>query len=183
MSVAVTKIIRKAFGRFGRAREGATAVEFGLIVLPFFFLTFGLAEVAMLGFAQTSLNFAVSDAGRLIRTGQAQQNGVTYTEIQNQICDGLNEFMALSCENTLYLDVERFDSFLDASTLDSPIDAGNFVDTGFGYAPGGASEIVVVRAYFRWSIVTPMFENIFGNVSGGERILSSTMMFRNEPYE
>ncbi len=183
MSVVATKSSRKAFGRFGRAREGATAVEFGLIALPFFFLTFGLAEVAMLGFAQTSLNFAVSDAGRQIRTGQAQQNGVTYAEIQDQICDGLNEFMALSCENTLYLDVDQFDSFLDASAMESPIDEGNFVDTGFAYDPGGASEIVVVRAYFRWSIVTPMFENIFGNVSGGERILSSTMMFRNEPYE
>ncbi len=175
--------LRNAFARFGRARAGATAVEFGLIALPFFFLTFGLAEVAMLGFAQTSLNFAVDEAGRRIRTGQAQLEGVSYSGIQNEICTRLNRFMSLSCENTLYLDVDRFDSFLDAAAIDSPIDAGVFNNAGFGYAPGDPSEIVVVRAYYRWSIMTPMFENIFGNVSGGERILSSTMMFRNEPYE
>lgn len=30
--------------------------------------------------------------------------------------------------------------------------------------------------------MTPLFEPIFQNIAGGERILVSTMMFRNEPF-
>jgi hypothetical protein len=40
-----------------------------------------------------------------------------------------------------------------------------------------------VRAYYRWQILTPLFASVFQNVSGGERILVSTMMFRDEPYQ
>lgn len=169
--------------RFGRARRGTAAVEFALVAVPFFFLTFGLIEVSMLGFAQTSLNFAVADAARQIRTGRAQLNGVTYTEIQTMVCDGLNQFLNLSCVDTLYLDVDRFDSYAAAGAAPSPIVAGNFDDTGIGYSPGAPSDIVVVRAYFRWKVITPMFEALLSNVSGNERILASTMMFRNEPYQ
>jgi hypothetical protein len=39
-----------------------------------------------------------------------------------------------------------------------------------------------VRAYYRWRIMTPMFETVFQNIEGGERVLAATMMFRNEPY-
>ena len=62
----------RSLRRFGRARRGSAAVEFAMVILPFFMLTFGLAEVAMLGFAQTSLDFAVSETARQIRTGRAQ---------------------------------------------------------------------------------------------------------------
>lgn len=173
----------RALRRFGKARQGVAALEFGLVALPFFLLTFGLAEVAMLGFAQTSLNFAVADAGRQIRTGQAQLNGVTYSEIQTLVCNRLNQFLALSCQDTLYLDVDRYDSYAQAGAVASPLQGGNFDDSNIGYSPGAASDIVVVRAYFRWKIMTPLFEPIFGNTSGNERILASTMMFRNEPYQ
>ena len=174
--------LRRLVRRFGRAREGVTAIEFGLVATPFFFLIFGLAEVGMLGLAQTSLNFAVADAGRQIRTGQAQLNGLTEAEIQQRICGNLNDFMVMSCAGALYIDVETFESFVAASPMASPVVDGVFDDSGFAYAPGGPNDIVVVRAFYRWSVITPMFEALLGNVAGGERLLSSTMMFRNEPY-
>lgn len=173
---------KNALRRFGQAREGVAAIEFGLIAVPFFFLTFGLAEVGLMGLAQTSLNFAVSDAGRQIRTGQAQLGGVTYVEVQEEICDGLNAFMALECAGAFYLDVQRFNSFDEINDIEGPISAGVFDDSGFGFEPGVANDYIVVRAYYRWHTITPMFENLLGNVAGGERILASSMMFRNEPY-
>ena len=39
--------LRRLVRRFGRAREGVTAIEFGLVATPFFFLIFGLAEVGI----------------------------------------------------------------------------------------------------------------------------------------
>lgn len=173
----------KAFRRFGRARSGTAAVEFALVAMPFFLLTIGMAEISMMGFAQTSLDFAVSDSARQIRTGQAQRAHLDGDDIKAQICTEVNRFMFLNCEGNLFIDVDRFDSFVDANNEEAnPIQDDEFQDDGFGYQPGAASDIVVVRVYYRWEILTPMFEPIFQNVSGGERILVTTMMFRNEPF-
>ncbi len=126
-----------AFRRFGRSRSGATAVEFTLVVVPFFLLTFGLAEIAMIGFAQSSLNFAISETARQIRTGRAQMDGVSAGQIEQQLCGELNSFIVMTCDNNLFLDVDRFDSFVDAdSNNQNPIQDGEFVNPGFGYNPG-----------------------------------------------
>jgi hypothetical protein len=94
----------------------------------------------------------------------------------------VNNFLVMSCDGGLYLDVDRFDSFVDAAGVADPIQDDEFQTGGMGYAPGAPSDIVVVRAYYRWRVMTPLFEPVFRNVANGERILVSTMMFRNEPY-
>lgn len=178
-----TKGIKRSLRRFARARRGSSAVEFALVLLPFFLLTFGLAEIAMMGFAQTSLDFAVNETARQIRTGRAQLNGVSEAEIRSQLCSELNNFLVMGCDGNLYLDVDRFTSFVDASNgMNEPIQDNQFSPTGMGYQPGDSSDIVVVRAYYRWKIMTPLFEPVFQNISGGTRVLTSTMMFRNEPF-
>ena len=174
----------RVFRRFARAKRGSAALEFAIVAMPFFLLTIGLAEVSMIGFAQTSLDLGVSEVARQIRTGQAQMGGLGQGDIEEQICDEINNFVILECQGNLFLDVDRFNSFVDADNSENnPIQNGEFQDSGFGYTPGAPSDIVVVRAYYRWKILTPMFESVFQNVSGGERILVSTMMFRNEPYQ
>ena len=177
----VALIIAKAIRRFGRDRSGNAMVEFGLVALPFFLLMFGLAEVTLIGFAQTTLDHAVTEVSRTIRTGEAQNAGQTYDQIQTQICTEMTALMPVTCAGNLFIDVHSFPSFLSV-TNNSPIQGGNFDSSGFNYDAGTSSSIVVVRAYFRWHIITPMFQTVFANVSGGDRILASTMMFRNEPY-
>lgn len=175
---------RGALRRFGRARKGSAAVEFSIVAIPFFLLTFGLVEIAMIGLAQTSLNFAISEASRQIRTGQAQLNGVSEAEINELLCDEVAHFLVLDCEANLFLDVNRYDSFVDAGNAgDDTLENGEFDASGVQYNPGNANDIVVVRAYYRWHILTPLFEPVFANISGGERVLVSTMMFRNEPFQ
>jgi Flp pilus assembly protein TadG len=170
--------------RFGRAKRGSAAVEFAIIAMPFFLLTIGLAEISMIGFAQTSLDMGVSEVARQIRTGQAQMSGLGHTAVRDLICAEVNNFVVLECEGNLFVDVDQFNSFVEADNAQAnPIQNGQFQATGFGYSPGAPSAIVVVRAYYRWQVLTPLFEPVFQNVSGGERILISTMMFRNEPYQ
>lgn len=173
---------RKSLKRFAKARKGAAAVEFALVAVPFFMLTFGLVEVLLIGFAQTSLDFAVSNAARQIRTGEAQIQGTSYGQIQERLCTEATRFLAMDCAGNLFIDVQRFDSFQQINPEETPIEDGEFQDDGFGYSPGAPSDIVVVRAYYRWQVMTPLFERILGNLASGERILVSTMMFRNEPY-
>jgi Flp pilus assembly protein TadG len=173
----------RALRRFGRARRGATAVEMALVILPFFLLITGLAEVSMIGFAQSSLDFAVADSARRIRTGENQLANRSYTQIQTDLCNSMNNFLVLNCSGNLYLDVQRFASFVDAANgQTNPVQNNQFQTGSFGYNPGAPSDVVVVRAYYRWQVMTPLFQPIFQNISGGQRILVSTMMFRDEPY-
>lgn len=174
--------IRSGLKRFRRANRGSVAVEFGLIAIPFFYIVAALAEVSMMGLAQTSLDFAVSDVGRDIRTGRAQLSGRTEAQMKQALCDEFGAFLAVDCDDKLYLDVRRYDSFVAITEPDPINEDDEFDDSGFGYAPGQASEIVVVRAYYRWSVLTPWFTALMADANNGERIIVSTMMFRNEPY-
>jgi len=40
---------------------------------------------------------------------------------------------------------------------------------------------VVVTTYFKWPIVTPLLSPLFKNYDGG-RMITSTRLFRNEPF-
>lgn len=173
--------IRSALRRFRRARKGSVAIEFGFVAIPFFFIVAALAEVSMMGLAQTSLDFAISDTGRAIRTGRAQMQGLTEAQMKASLCSEFAAFLAVDCDANLFLDVRRYDSFV-AITEPNPVQDGEFETDSFGYQPGLASEIVVVRAYYRWNVITPMFSVLLADTGAGERILASTMMFRNEPY-
>lgn len=178
---AVKRAMLRPFTRFGRAKRGTVAVEFGLLAIPFFLLTFGVAEIAMIGLAQSSLDHSVQNLIRGIRTGQVQSNQITYAQMQEDLCDGINSILTLECDDTLYLDVDAFDSFVNVTNT-SPISNGVLATGTFGFAPGGSSSIVLVRAYYRWRPLTPMFEGLLRNTSNGERVLVSAMMFRNEPF-
>jgi Flp pilus assembly protein TadG len=172
---------RRALRRFRRAREGQAAVELALLALPFFLLTVGLAEIAAIGFAQATMSSAVDQAARRIRVGEVQLEGVSSTQFRTDLCNDLRTFMNLDCAANLYLDVDTFASFVDAQN-NNPISNGNFNSAGFGWDPGAREDIVVVRVFYRWKVMTPFFQPIFQNVAGGERIIASTLMFRNEPF-
>lgn len=171
----------KALRRFARSKRGSVAIEFGLVAVPFFLLTFGVAEVSVMGLAQTTLDTAVADTARDIRTGRAQMAGATGDEIEDELCANFGSFLAVDCENNLFLDVDTYQSFADVEN-ENPIVDDELDTDSFAYTDSLPSDIVVVRAYYRWKVLTPMFERIFANASNGERIIVSTMMFRNEPF-
>ncbi len=178
------RTLRRIFGewtRFGRDRRGAAALEFGFVAVPFFLLLVGLAEVTVMGFAQTTLDHAVSETGRRIRTGDVQTNDETLTDLRADLCETITLFVGATCQDRLFLEVDRFDSFVDASNPAAIADI-DFNQVTMAFDPGAASDIVVVRAYYRWSIITPLFASIFRNSGTTDRMMISTMLFRNEPF-
>ena len=64
---------RRLLRHFLRNREGATAVEFALVALPFLAILFAIIELALNFWVTQVLENAVSDASRRIYTGQFQQ--------------------------------------------------------------------------------------------------------------
>ncbi len=176
----LTSRLQRRFAEWATERRGAAAVEFALIAAPFFFIIFGLLEICLIFIMSTVLENAVSDSAREIRTGQAQEAGFSIVEYQNSICDKL--FGLMGCDSNLHIDVKRLDSF-SAANLTSPLDSdGNFDDSDFDFQPGGANDIVAVRVYYEWGLVTPVLSAPLANMSNGKHLLQAATVFRNEPF-
>ena len=170
----------KAFRAWAEERRGAAAVEFALVAVPFFFLLFGLIEIALIFVVSTMLEHALIEASRDIRTGVFQAGGFSETDFRTKVCENIADFM--SCNDALKFDVRKFDNFA-AATNPNPInDEGEIDADSFAFAPGGSNEIVVVRAFYTWSLITPVLSKPLENMSNGRRLIASAVVFRNEPF-
>ncbi len=172
--------LHRKLAEWARERRGQAAVEFALIAAPFFFIIFGLMEICLIFIMTTVLENAVSDTSREIRTGQAQEAGFSEAEFRNAVCNKM--FGLMSCDSSLHIDVQRLTSF-SAANLGSPLDSdGNFDDSGFDFQPGSANEIVAVRAYYEWGLVTPILYAPLANMANGKHLIMASAVFRNEPF-
>lgn len=162
--------------RFWRNERGATAIEFGFVAIPFFALLCATIEVGIAYFADNTLDTATNEAARLIRTGQAQQQGFDVAAFKAQVCGGLEPLFDCS---KLKIDVRTSSSFA-AMQIPPQMNAdGSLDDSAFAYDAGHGKDIVVVRAYYQW----PALLNILSsNASAKKLLLSSVVAFRNEPF-
>ncbi len=172
--------LRLGVARFYRDDKGATAIEFGLVALPFFALLFAILETALVFFAGQTLETAVSRSARLIRTGEAKSTGITATQFKQDIC---NQVIAVfDCPSKLYVDVRTYKTFGDVD-LSKPLDSdGNLETNKFTYSLGDAGDIVVVRAFYEWPINVSMLGLNLGNTASGAYLLAATAAFKNEPF-
>ncbi len=167
--------------RLLRRQDGAVAVEFGLVAVPFLALVFAIIETALVFFAGQTLETAAADSARLIMTGQAQLQGLNQSTFKNAVCTKIHG--VLNCNNGVYVDVRTFTSFGNVS-LTNPVDANGNLVTNFVYQPGGPGAIVVVRLMYQWPVYVSLLGlNGLSNMSGNKRLLISTVAFRNEAYQ
>lgn len=163
-----------------RDERGVTAIEFALVALPFFTLLFGIVEIGLAHTANRMLDNAVVEAARLIRTGQAQSGNISEGAFKTRLCGYMPPFMCN--ESRILVEVESIDDFADASSTDDLYDDEGNLRDDLDYDIGGASEIVVVNVIYKWPMLTSVLR--FDNADhGNERHLTSTMVFRNEPWE
>ncbi|HVZ15035.1 MAG TPA: TadE/TadG family type IV pilus assembly protein [Bauldia sp.] len=170
----------RAGRRLRRDQNGATTVEFALIAVPFFALLFAILETGMAFFAANVLETAVTNAARLIRTGQAQEAGLDGATFKDKICDQL--VLMFNCSSGLYVDVETFTDF-GSITLAPPVDEnGDLKKDGYVYHAGHGSDIVVVRAFYQWPVFVPQLGNNLADLGNGMHLLAAAAAFRNEPF-
>jgi Flp pilus assembly protein TadG len=189
-----------------KSDQGSAAIEFAFVAPIFFALMLGVIEIGVMTFAQFALQNAVTDAGRLIRTGQAQNtntaaapkcvggtdpgnygSGATGQQnwFQGQICCGVSPLIPDDlCTANLVVTV--------AST------SSGFSSSGFGgigtpgtYSPGTACDVVLVRASYIWTIWFPGLKQLLAPASPADylvdspnngHMLTGTAAFRNEPF-
>lgn len=174
------KFRRHILQRFTTSQSGATAVEFAMLAPVLLYVFMGIIEISLMFFAATNIDGAAIEAARRIRTGQAQTTGDAETDFSSTFCAGLSG--AISCGSVFY-DVRSVSSFSSVSlTTDTDPDTGDPIT--YGFTAGGAGDITVVRTMYYWDFATPLIGQFFESSSGsGKRLLISTVVFQNEPYE
>lgn len=165
--------------RFVRQQDGVAAVEFAFVAVPFLALTFAILETALVFFAGQTLESAVTDAGRLIMTGQAQTNGWTKDDFKTQVCNRI--FGLFDCVNGVYVDVQTYTSFA-AVNQTPPVNNGVFDQSKMNFSPGAPGDIEVVTLYYQWPIYFSPFGIDLANLSNNKRLLIATAVFCNEPF-
>jgi len=159
---------------FRRDERGATAVEFALVAPILFFALLSLVEIGMLGMISSGLDNAVVSTARRIRTGQAIA-ATSANDFKSQICARLGGNIS-SCMGRLTISVQKFPKFYDANQVANAPPANQF-------DPGGPGDIVLIKADYRWPLMTPFLATAFDRAGPFEVTVASRAAFKNEPYQ
>ena len=181
--------------RFHRNETGATAIEFGMVSMPFLFLIFAIFEVALAFWSSQILETAVANAGRKLYTGEFQSSSTYATADAGKTVaqTRLNNFKTLVCQNVtavfncqtaVSIDVQTFSSFSSANVSTPPKKADGTYDTSsYTFMDPGASQITVVRASMLYPSITKIPPGPGIMLSTGQRLMMASAAFRTEPYK
>jgi Flp pilus assembly pilin Flp len=159
---------------FRRAQNGATAIEFALVAIPFFFALGCIIELGVMLAKEYTLQNAVQDAGRTIRTGNAA--AMTGEQFREEICN--HGASVTDCTATLGILVESAPTFAGLSVPD----VANIGPGVQSYSTGIPGEAVAVVATHDWQFILPFMGLFFSNLpDGNARRLHGIAVFRNEP--
>jgi Flp pilus assembly protein TadG len=179
--------------RFMRAREGAAAIEFALLAIPYFVIVFAILETFIAYTGEQLVANAVDTMSRKIRTGNITAANTSKTDFRRAFCNEVSILIKCSeqeiaAPNKLWLDVRNFNSFA-LIPGNVPRNGSGDLDTGSinNYSPGAQKTINMVRAYYRWDIITDLLRPYISNIrpSGGTPsyfLIVETSTFRNEDY-
>jgi Flp pilus assembly protein TadG len=188
------RLLPARLAHFARRQDGAAAVEFALVAVPFLALLFAILETALVFFAGQSLEASAADSARLIMTGQAQTtdyktgtasgSGWSADDFKKAVCARLSGLF--DCTQ-LYVSVQTYSDFssalpgtstpLNTTTGKMTVDINNLP-----YSAGAPGSIVVVQLYYQWPILVSLLNSHLADINGN-RLLVATAVFRNEPYQ
>jgi hypothetical protein len=186
---------RPALKRLGAASDqsGSAAVEFAIVAPIFLVMMFSMFEVGWFYFANSVVDAAVADAGRLVKTGQLQTFSNDPEEqfdlLYETVCDIVQTFGA--CATRLTVEAKTYSSFAALAADTDPTtcaDAPPDDIAAIEFSPGADLQIVRLRICYIYTTVNPIVgigstKTIrLGESGTNQRRLISTMIFRNEPY-
>jgi len=176
--------------RFGRDRRGATALEFGLVGIPFFSLILVMFEVSMLFLEGQALDTTLDAAARQLLTGTAQSSSGS-NAITNMATFKTYAFCPLlpaiiTCSQ-VQLNVAVISSW-SGSNLGPPISNGTLNTSSWGYTPCTSNpsnpSIMKVEAIYPVAALSGYWNPSTTVTINGtqDRVLYSSTVFRCEPF-
>ena len=171
--------------RFARSESAASAIEFAMVGPVFILIMAVTIESGVMLTTEYVLQSAVTDAARLVRTGQAQSMPLTQAAFKSKICNTANLIMNCTGAVTVYVrsdtNFQNLSNNLPSFLNIGPSIGGSSVAPNC-YNPGAPSQPAAVVATYDWYFkVWGM--SVFGNIGGGiARRLVGFAIFQNEPF-
>lgn len=168
---------------FARDEAGATAVEFGLLALPFFSIIGAIMQTSVIFLASQVLESAVHDASRTIRTGQVQGAGMSLDAFRADICGRLyGLFPDCAGLHVRVSEVTDFQSARVVTPLELDCEAPCEWSEDEVFAPGAGKSVMLVQVFYRYPVVVQLGVLGMSNLGDGRRLMGSAAVFQNEPF-
>ncbi|MFC3705071.1 TadE/TadG family type IV pilus assembly protein [Devosia honganensis] len=167
----------------GRDERGVTAVEFGLLALPFFTIIAAILQTSLVFLADQVLESAVHDAARAIRTGQAQEAGFTIDNFRADVCGRL--YGLFSDCGGLHVRVSEIGTFRAASVavpVEEECEGPCEWSIPERWTPGEGRSVILVQVFYRYPVPISLGPFGMANLPDGTRLLGSSAVFQNEPF-
>ncbi len=186
--------VRRAGLRLRRDEEGATAVEFAIIALPFLMLLLGTLGICQLFFWTFTAENAVWAASRHMRTGAFQtaasdspyaglKDDALKTEFRKQICkltvnstDCFNNSVVRVQSTSLGGTINDPQCTTSTNALTSDSDALRAFDAG------AQSSVVMVTLCYAWGFGGKLPFLPVPKLSNGAYLIQASAVFVTEPY-
>lgn len=178
--------LQAALRRFGRNRDGAAAIEFAMLAMPFMLLVFAILETCLSFAAQQVLSNAMDDVAREVRTGQIRT--INQAELKEAFCEKIDVIVTSGCPG-LEVDLRSYTSFRLAAADSYAVRNGDiFIERGgallpLAASPGSALSINTMRVFYKWPVLTDIMRKYVANVGDSQTLLFATVTWQNEPYE
>ncbi len=189
--------------KLARSKDGAAAIEFAILAIPYFMIIFAIIETFVAFAAEQLVTNAVNTLGRQLRTGQityqmnrpdTDMNDVT--KFRRAFCEEVSIMIQcseaeISTPSKLYIDARTFASFAAIPKSIPRKSTAAYADidpTSFKFTPGGPSTINMLRAYYRWQVITDLVRPYITTIRPSDGSLPSdflivaTTAFQNENY-
>jgi Flp pilus assembly protein TadG len=197
--------LARAIKRFRKSEDGATAVEFAMVSVPFLGLLFAIFETAFVFFVTEALESATANASRTIMTGQAYAGSYASAAAfrDGVICptgSGTTSLIPsfITCSN-LIVDIRTAGNSGATSFTSADVSKSYYTNPSMNYCIGSAGDVVVMRVVYPMPVYLTMLSGsslfTFTAFTGGQtnytsadgtaglkHMIMSTATFRNEPF-
>jgi Flp pilus assembly protein TadG len=171
------------FGRLLRDRNGATAIEFTALAIPFALLVFAILESCLAFAGQELMASVTDDIARQLRTGQIKAADINQDKLETMICDRMAIMVSTSCKDNLEVDLKEYATFAAAAAVRTKFTADDDIDTtGFAVTPGKSMTKNMIRVFYRWPVITDFMRKSMSNLKGGKTLHFATVTWQNEPF-
>lgn len=186
--------------RIARSRDGAAAIEFALLAIPYFMIIFAIFETFIAFTGEQLVSNAVDTMARKLRTGEIAYAGTVTDQdrktFREDFCEEIAILIQCSSDeietpSKLFLDIRSFPDFASIPRNFTMAEQDGKVDLDtkdFAFDPGGPSTINMFRAYYKWQIITDLVRPYISNVKIGDDgsqsyfLIVATTAYKNEAY-
>jgi Flp pilus assembly protein TadG len=167
-------------------RRGATALEFAILVIPFWLFLLFLFELGFDFYVQLALDYAVQEGGRFLQTG-AGSAATTATIFKNDcVCPAVAGFLNCNQITLTAYPITTTDYYANAQAGAgfTPVTSGSLNTGNWGFASGAANTPMFLQAVYTSVSIVGLLLPAVSLKSGNARVhvTTSSVGFINEQY-